>query len=33
MENWPDSWKTLEHGLRTGRYTDPDFARVEYEKM
>lgn len=33
MENWPDSWKTLDHGLRSGRYTDPDFARVEYEKM
>ncbi len=32
-ENWPDSWKTLEHGIRTGRYTDPAFAKLEHEKL
>ncbi len=32
-EGWPDSWKTLEHGIRTGRYTDPEFARIEHEKL
>ena len=31
--SWPDSWQTLEHGIRAGRYTDPDFARLEYEKL
>jgi nitrite reductase/ring-hydroxylating ferredoxin subunit len=30
---WPDSWKTLEHGIRSGRYIDPDFARLEYAKL
>jgi len=30
---WPDSWKTLSHGIRSGRYTDPAFARLEYEKL
>jgi phenylpropionate dioxygenase-like ring-hydroxylating dioxygenase large terminal subunit len=32
-ENWPDSWKLLEHGIRSGRYTDPAFARLEFEKL
>lgn len=30
---WPDSWRTLEHGVRTGRYIDPKFAELEYEKL
>ncbi len=30
---WPDSWLTLDHGVRTGRYTDPEFARLEHEKL
>jgi phenylpropionate dioxygenase-like ring-hydroxylating dioxygenase large terminal subunit len=30
---WPDSWKTLEHGIRSGRYIDPDFARLEHAKL
>ncbi len=33
MSNWPDSWKTLEHGVRTGRYTDAEFAKLEHEKL
>lgn len=30
---WPESWRTLAHGVRTGRYTDPEFAKLEYEKL
>ncbi len=30
---WPDSWKVLEHGIRAGRYTDPAFAKLEYEQL
>ena len=30
---WPPSWTTLSHGIATGRYTDPAFARLEFEKM
>jgi phenylpropionate dioxygenase-like ring-hydroxylating dioxygenase large terminal subunit len=32
-KDWPASWKTLEHGIRSGRYTDPEFARLEFEKL
>ena len=32
-EAWPDSWKVLTHGIRSGRYIDPAFAKLEYEKM
>jgi phenylpropionate dioxygenase-like ring-hydroxylating dioxygenase large terminal subunit len=30
---WPPSWNTMPHGISTGRYTDPGFARLEYEKL
>jgi phenylpropionate dioxygenase-like ring-hydroxylating dioxygenase large terminal subunit len=30
---WPDSWQILSHGIRSGRYTDPAFARLEYDKL
>ncbi len=30
---WPESWRVLSHGLRTGRYIDPDFTRLEYERL
>jgi nitrite reductase/ring-hydroxylating ferredoxin subunit len=33
MNNWPDSWKTLEHGVRSGRYTDAEFTKLEHEKL
>lgn len=33
MNNWPDSWKTLEHGVRSGRYTDADFTKLEHKKL
>jgi len=33
QNNWPDSWRLLEHGIRAGRYTDPAFAKLEFEKL
>ena len=33
QNNWPESWRVLEHGIRSGRYTDPAFAGLEYEKL
>lgn len=33
QDDWPDSWLTLEHGIRTGRYTDAEFAKLEHEKL
>lgn len=32
-ENWPDSWKVLNHGLRIGRYTDADFLQQEFAHL
>ncbi len=31
--DWPASWQVLSHGIRSGRYTDPDFARLEYQRL
>jgi phenylpropionate dioxygenase-like ring-hydroxylating dioxygenase large terminal subunit len=31
--DWPESWRTLSHGIRSGRYTDPAFARLEHERL
>jgi phenylpropionate dioxygenase-like ring-hydroxylating dioxygenase large terminal subunit len=31
--NWPDSWQVLSHGIRSGRYIDPAFARLEFDKL
>jgi phenylpropionate dioxygenase-like ring-hydroxylating dioxygenase large terminal subunit len=31
--DWPPSWQTMPHGISTGRYIDPDFARLEHEKL
>jgi phenylpropionate dioxygenase-like ring-hydroxylating dioxygenase large terminal subunit len=33
QNDWPDNWLTLDHGIRTGRYTDPAFSRLEHEKL
>jgi nitrite reductase/ring-hydroxylating ferredoxin subunit len=33
QQSWPDSWKLLEHGIRSGRYIDPEFAKLEQEKL
>jgi len=32
---WPESWCLLDkgHGARKGRYTDPEFQRLEYQKL
>jgi nitrite reductase/ring-hydroxylating ferredoxin subunit len=30
---WPSSWRTMPHGISTGRYTDPAFAALEYERL
>jgi phenylpropionate dioxygenase-like ring-hydroxylating dioxygenase large terminal subunit len=32
-EPWPASWQTLEHGIRSGRYTDPEFAKLEHARL
>jgi phenylpropionate dioxygenase-like ring-hydroxylating dioxygenase large terminal subunit len=31
--DWPAKWQTLSHGISTARYTDPEFARLEHEKL
>src|SRR4051812_16419043 len=31
--DWPPSWHTMAHGISVGRYIDPGFARLEYEKL
>jgi phenylpropionate dioxygenase-like ring-hydroxylating dioxygenase large terminal subunit len=31
--NWPTSWSTMPHGIGVGRYIDPGFARLEFEKL
>ena len=31
--DWPPNWNTLSHGIATGRYTDPTFAKLEFEKL
>lgn len=31
--DWPPSWNTMPHGIRTGRYIDPAFVRLEYDKL
>ncbi|MBL4826877.1 MAG: Rieske 2Fe-2S domain-containing protein [Spongiibacteraceae bacterium] len=33
QNDWPDSWLTLEHALRAGRYIDPKFTELEHEKL
>jgi nitrite reductase/ring-hydroxylating ferredoxin subunit len=31
--DWPPSWRTMPHGISVGRYIDPAFARLEYDKL
>jgi len=31
--DWPPGWQTKAHGIGVGRYIDPGFARLEYEKL
>ena len=30
---WPSRWNTLSHGIATGRYIDPEFAKLEFDKL
>ena len=30
---WPSRWQTLDHGIRVGRYIDPDFLKLEYDRL
>jgi phenylpropionate dioxygenase-like ring-hydroxylating dioxygenase large terminal subunit len=30
---WPPSWETKAHGISSGRYIDPAFQKLEYEKL
>jgi phenylpropionate dioxygenase-like ring-hydroxylating dioxygenase large terminal subunit len=30
---WPPSWNTTPHGISVGRYIDPAFQKLEYEKL
>lgn len=30
---WPPSWNTMPHGISVGRYIDPAFQRLEYERL
>lgn len=31
--DWPPSWRTMPHGISVGRYIDPSFLRLEYDKL
>ena len=31
--DWPPGWQTLQHGIAVGRYTDPAFLKLEFEKL
>src|SRR4051812_39955897 len=31
--DWPPSWNTMPHGISVGRYIDPEFQKLEYEKL
>ncbi len=30
---WPKSWRTLTQGVGVGRYTDPEFTKLEFERL
>jgi phenylpropionate dioxygenase-like ring-hydroxylating dioxygenase large terminal subunit len=30
---WPPSWRTMPHGISVGRYIDPAFLRLEFDKL
>src|SRR3546814_2690471 len=31
--DWPPGWRTMPHGISVGRYIDPGFAKLEFEKL
>ncbi|GIX29662.1 MAG: (2Fe-2S)-binding protein [Porticoccaceae bacterium] len=32
-QSWPEAWQVFDHGLGKGRYTDPEFARLERDRL
>ena len=30
---WPPSWNTMSHGISVGRYVDPEFQKLECDKL
>ncbi|MFC4314534.1 SRPBCC family protein [Steroidobacter flavus] len=30
---WPPSWRTMPHGISVGRYIDPGFLKLEFDKL
>jgi phenylpropionate dioxygenase-like ring-hydroxylating dioxygenase large terminal subunit len=32
-DDWPAGWQTLDHGIRVGRYVDPQFLQLEFDKL
>jgi phenylpropionate dioxygenase-like ring-hydroxylating dioxygenase large terminal subunit len=32
-DNWPGRWKTMDSGVGVGRYTDPAFAALEFDRL
>src|SRR5688572_21896670 len=31
--DWPASWTTFPHGIGAGRYIDPAFVQLEYQRL
>ena len=31
--DWPANWQTLNNGISTGRYTDPQFTQLEFDRL
>lgn len=32
-KDWPSKWQTLDHGIRVGRYIDPEFLQLEFDQL
>jgi phenylpropionate dioxygenase-like ring-hydroxylating dioxygenase large terminal subunit len=30
---WPPSWRTMPHGISVGRYIDPEFLKLEFQRL
>lgn len=33
QSSWKEDWRVLQHALRPGRYIDPEFLKLEFEKL
>ena len=31
--SWPESWNVTPHSISSGRYTDPAFLKLEFQKI